>query len=304
VIGWGQVGDLSPLKSRDAVRAAMTKLWPDAKRGAISVNAGQVYRFAHEMTVGDFVIYPSKIDGLYHLGRVAGPYRHDPKTSPEYANVRPVEWIRSVKRDQLSLGARHEAGGIMTVFQVRNYADEFLALIQGQDPVTNPEEDPTVAEVKEDIEQTTREYILGKLARDLKGYPLQDFVAELLEAMDYRVDRSGKGADGGIDLVAYQDPLCLEPPVIKVQVKAEEGTAKDSDVAALLGNLAPNERGLFVTLGRFSKDSRRRESQHAQLRLVDGDQLIKLIFEYYERSGTRLKSFLPLKRVYIPDQVS
>ncbi len=302
-IGWTQVGDVGLLKTREKVKAAMAKAYPEHKPGAISVNAGQVFRFAMEMTEGDLIIYPSKIDGHYHLGEVTGPYRFDTSQSKEYPHRRRVKWLKTVGREMLSLGARHEANSIMTVFQVKNYADEFTAILEGKAPEATPEDDDTVQLVQQDIEETTREYALGKLAREMKGYPFQGFVADLLEAMGYRIQRGARGADGGVDLIAYQDPLCLEPPIIKVQVKAEEGTAKDSDIAALLGNLAGNERGLFITLGRFTKDSRVRERQHPNLRLIDGDELLKLVFEYYEQAGARLKSFLPLKRVYIPEDV-
>ena len=47
--------------------------------------------------------------------------------------------------------------------------------------------DVTVEEVQQDFEETTKDYVLGKLARELKGYPFQGFVSDLLEAMGYRV---------------------------------------------------------------------------------------------------------------------
>jgi restriction system protein len=34
------------------------KTYPDAKPGAIPTNAGQLFRFVHEMQVGDLVAYP------------------------------------------------------------------------------------------------------------------------------------------------------------------------------------------------------------------------------------------------------
>jgi restriction system protein len=303
-IGWPAVGDLVSLGTQEKLRAAVAATHQNMKAGAIPVVAGQLRRFAHEMKLGDLVIYPSKIDGRYHLGKVAGPYRHDPSVDVHYCNVRPVEWIKDIARDAVSLGARHESNSTLSVFQVRNYADDFFAALDGvQEPIA-AKEDPTVEAVTQDIEETTRDYVLGRLARDLKGYEFQGFIADLLEAMGYRVQQGKRGADGGIDLIAYHDPLCLEPPIIKVQVKAEEGTARDADVAALLGNLAPNERGLFVTLGRFTKDSRLRERQHAHLRLIDGDELLSLIYEHYEKAGTRLKAAVPLKQVYIPEPVA
>ncbi|RYD85015.1 MAG: restriction endonuclease [Verrucomicrobiaceae bacterium] len=300
-IGWPEVGDLTNLNTQEKARAAVTKGYPDMKPNAIPGSAGQLRRFAHEMKPGDLIVYPSRIDGQFHLGRVTGPYRHDPSVDAHYCNVRPVEWIKSVRRDLLSLGARHEAGGILTVFQIKNYAEDFLNVLEGKTEPIPPEEDATVAEVTQDIEGTTSDYVKGKLAREFKGYRFQSFIADLLEAMGYRVQHGKKGADGGIDLIAYHDPLCLEPPIIKVQVKAEEGTAKDADISSLVGNLAQNERGLFITLGRFTNASRLRERQHPHLRLIDGDELVDLIYEYYEQAGTRLKAAVPLKRVYIPE---
>jgi len=41
--------------------------------GSVPVNAGQLFRFVHEMAVGDLVVYPSKRDRLIHIGRIVGP---------------------------------------------------------------------------------------------------------------------------------------------------------------------------------------------------------------------------------------
>ncbi|RYG98322.1 MAG: hypothetical protein EON58_07465 [Alphaproteobacteria bacterium] len=46
-----------------------------------------------------------------------------------------------------------------------------------------------------------------------------------------------------------------------------------------------NGRGLFITLGRFTNASRLRGRQHPHLRLIYGDELVELIYEYYERAG-------------------
>ncbi len=62
-IGWSKMPDLSTLNTdRDAFKEAFTRVFPDSKPGAIPVNAGQLFRFIHEMKPGDFVAYPSKID--------------------------------------------------------------------------------------------------------------------------------------------------------------------------------------------------------------------------------------------------
>ena len=82
-VGWARMGDLSKLKpDRDAFKVAVAKAYPENKAGAIPNNAGQLYRFIHEMKPEDLVIYPSKLDRLVHIGRIEGPYRYDPSLEP------------------------------------------------------------------------------------------------------------------------------------------------------------------------------------------------------------------------------
>lgn len=134
-------------------------------------NAGQLFRFVHEMEPGDVVVYPSKADRQIHIGRVEGSYRYDPQLESGYPNVRPVKWLKSVPRTQFSQGALYEIGSAMSLFQVKNYAEEFRAMLEGRAAPHPPpvEEDETVASVSEDVEDTTRDFIVNKLAQKLKG---------------------------------------------------------------------------------------------------------------------------------------
>jgi len=132
-LGWAKMGDLSILKpDRDAFKSRVVKAYPDAKPGVIPNNAGQLFRFVHEMKPGDWVVYPSKRDRQIHLGCVEGGYRYDPKTEPGYPNVRTVKWQRAVPRTQFSQGALYEIGAAMSLFLVKNYADEYRAAVEGK----------------------------------------------------------------------------------------------------------------------------------------------------------------------------
>lgn len=60
-IGWKEFGDCSKLEpTRDAYKSHYLKVYPTAKKGAIATSAGMLYRFACEMKVGDFVVFPPK----------------------------------------------------------------------------------------------------------------------------------------------------------------------------------------------------------------------------------------------------
>lgn len=303
-LGWHRIGDLSKLAvNREAFKERVVAEFPETKTGAIPVQAGQLFRFVHEARLGDLAIYPSKIDRQIHIGRIVGPYVFDPRGESEYPHRRKVEWLKSVPRTKLSQGALYEIGSALSFFAVKTYVDEFRAIVEGQAAPTPIAEDETVAQVAENIEEQTRDYILKKLAQDLKGGSFEDFVAHLLQVIGYktRQPKRGKGADGGIDIIAHKDDLGFEPPIIKVQVKSKDGTSGDPEVSALYGKCDKDEFALFVTLGDFSKQAENFSANKANLRLVSGDQLVDLILEHYEGFSSRYKGLLPLKRVYVPD---
>jgi len=301
-IGWAKMGDLGTLApDREAFKERLAQAYPDTKPGAIPVNAGQMYRFVHEVQQGDIAVYPSKRDRQVHLGRITGPYQYDPKLEPGYPNLRPVEWVRAIPRTKFSQGALYEIGSAMSLFQVKNYADEFIAALHGQPLVPSVEEDETIAVVAADIEEMTHDFILKRLAQELKGHPLARFVAHLLGAMGYRTRVSPEGPDGGIDVIAHKDELGFEPPIIKVQVKSTEGNIGSPDVQALYGTVESREHGLLVTLGSFTAQARNFARNKSNLRLIDGDELVDLILQHYEELDSRYKGLIPLKRVYVPE---
>ncbi len=301
-LGWSEMGDLSKLRpDREAFKAKVAKCWPDWKPAKIPNSAGQLFRFVHEMKVGDFVVYPSKRDRHVHIGQVEGNYKYDSNLEPGYPNLRAVKWLRSLPRTHFKQGALYEIGSALSLFQVKNYAEEFLAALEGKPTTAAVEADETVSAVTEEIEDTTRDFILKRLALELKGHPLAGFVAHLLEAMGYRTRVSAEGSDGGIDIVAHKDELGFEPPIIKVQVKSGEGSVGDPVVSALYGKVGENEFGLVVTLGTFTTPALNFARSKSNLRLIDGTEFVDLVLEHYDQFDSRYKGLLPLKRVYVPE---
>jgi restriction system protein len=302
-IGWAELGDLSQYKAtREAFKAGFIKAYPsNTKPGAIRTGSGQPYRFVYEMKEGDFVLYPSKKDRHIHIGRVEGPYQYNPGLETGYPNQRAVKWLKAMPRTSFTQGALYEIGSAMSLFQVKNYADEYLTALEGKTPPPPVAEDETVAIVEEDIEQSTRDFILKRLAQELKGHPFAHFVAHLLGAMGYRTRVSEEGPDSGIDILAHKDELGFEPPIIKVQVKSTEGSVGDPVVSALSGKVSQGEFGLLITLGTFTNQARNFARSKSNLRLIDGEELVSLVLQHYEQFDSRYKGLLPLRKVYIPE---
>ncbi len=307
-LGWKDIGDLSSLPAnREAFKTRMAEYYPSKKSGAIPVDAGQLFRFVHEMKVDDFVAYPSKQDRQIHIGQVTGPYQFDAGTETGYPHLRSVKWLKTVPRTHFSQGALYEIGSAMSLFLIKNYSDEYFDAIEGKDQVrpVSASKDQTVAVVADEVEQTTRDFVLKQLAQELKGHPLADFSAHLLEKMGYHTRLSPEGTDGGIDIIAHRDELGFEPPIIKVQVKSTDGSIGAPAVQALYGNIDTNNReyGLFITLGSFSPPARTFARNKSNLRLIDGQAFVDLVLQYYEKFDPRYKGLIPLKRVYIPQSL-
>ena len=170
-------------------------------------------------------------------------------------------------------------------------------------PVIIPdEEDDPVKETMIELE-TLEEKAINGIREYLKSknpYEYQDIVAALLKAMGYYIQSvAPRGKDGGIDIVAYVDPLGAQTPRIKVQVKHKPETAiPASDVRALLGILKAGDIALFVTSGTYSADAKQTASgSNNFIRLIDGDEFIDMWQEYYDKMSDEDKNMLPLKRI-------
>ncbi len=306
-LGWEKLSDLSKLKpDRETFKKVVAAAWPEKSNGGIANNAGQLFRFVHEMKPRDLVIYPSKIDRKLHIGRVVGPYHYDPVTDPRYPHSRTAEWIGAFPRAMFSQGALYEVNIPTTFFTVKQYAEEFVAALEGKTRSAGEqtESDETVSVVFAEIEQTTRNFVLKRLLQELKGHPFEQFVAHVLEKMGYRTRVSPEGADGGVDIIAHKDELGLEPPIIKVQVKAVESSIGDPMVSALVGKVRHGEFGLFVTLSTFTLQAKQFASANTNLRLIDGEEFVDLVLAHYEQFDSRYKAIIPLKRVYVPESLN
>jgi restriction system protein len=300
-IGWPALGDLNALpSSRDAFKAALTKAYPDEKPGAVPVKAGVLYRFAKEMVPGDIVVYPSKADRIVNIGLVAGDYTFLPSGSPDYPHRRRVDWKVHAPRAQFSQPALNEIGSAITLFQVSTNAEEFLATLEGK-PFNAADVDAvTAAEIAVQAQEGVEDFVIKRLQNDLSPEQFEHFVAELLRCMGYYARVTRYGGDGGVDIIAHKDKLGFEPPIIKVQCKRTTSTIGGPVVQQLLGAIQSNEHALFVTLGEYSSDAIRIERGKTNLRLINGTDLVKLIFDNYEKLEPRFKILLPLKQSYTP----
>lgn len=137
---------------------------------------------------------------------------------------------------------------------------------------------------------------------EMPPYDFQELVGELLTAMGYYVAWiAPPGKDGGVDVIAYNDPLGTKPPRIKVQVKRNANSPR-IDVTGLrsfMAVLGDDDVGLFVALSGFTKDAELEARQsHRRLSLLDTTKLVELWTSHYGKLEDGARRRLPLKPVW------
>ncbi|MDE7299648.1 MAG: restriction endonuclease, partial [Lachnospiraceae bacterium] len=268
-------------------------------KGSVPTSSGMLYRFIHEVQIGDYVVFPSKSNRMINIGIVEGEYQYV-DSAQQYVQQRAVKWVKHIPRTAFSQGALYEVGSAMSLFAVKKYADEYLAALDKdfqKNAIAADEEDESVAATAADIVEATTDFILKELSKNLKGHGFEDFVADLLGAMGYRTEVSRQGGDSGIDITAYKDEL---PPRILVQVKSQDSDIKETTIQSLKGAMREGDYGLFVTLSNYTKNARKYLENTPIIRGINGTELVKLILKYYENLSEKYRRMIPLERVYIP----
>lgn len=299
-IGWREFGDLSKVdNNREAFKKRYAQVYSNAKKGSVPTSSGMLFRFIHEIQIGDYVVFPSKSNRMINIGVVKGEYMYV-ESAAEYVQQRSVEWIKHLPRTAFSQGALYEIGSAMSLFAIKKYADEFLAALDKNfksNSAVEYDEDESVAATADDIVESTRDFILKELSKNLKGYDLEDFVADLLRTMGYRTQISPHGGDSGIDITAYKDEL---PPRILVQVKSQDGDIRETTIQSLKGAMREGDYGVFVTLSNYTKNAQKYLENTPIIKGINGIELVDLILKYYEDLNEKYKKIIPLKMVYIP----
>lgn len=159
---------------------------------------------------------------------------------------------------------------------------------------------PDAATTLEEAEETSKAAIEAFL-HAMNPYDFQSLVAGLLEAMGYHVDWiAPPGADGGIDIVAYSDPLGASGPRIKVQVKRHAARQAVGDLRAFAAVLADEDVGIFVNTGGFTggAESEARLQQRRKITLLDLRRVVELWTEHYSTLSESDRARLPLRAVH------
>ncbi len=302
-IGWAAMGDLTDLKTRNDFKARYQEKLPTHSLHRMQANAGQIYRFAREIAIGDYVLTFDKATRELLIGNIASELKVRPDiVDPSYPYVRRVKWLKRVSRDDFSPEARNSLGSIRTVFRVNAHLPEIHYLATGESALISEPDESSEETVSFYTEVKARaDELIADTISQLDPYEFQDLVAGVLQAMGFRAPGGSRGRDRGVDIIAHPDALGFEKPRIKVQVKHRTGRAKGPEMRSFIATLGQDENGLFVSTGDFTADAKiEADKARVTVTLLNREQFIELMLEHYEDLDPAFQAQVPLRRVWVP----
>jgi restriction system protein len=299
-IGWTEAGDLSHVKSPQEVKNIIWEKYADFKEAKKIISASQVIRFRFGFSIGDYVVTYNSPERSYLVGQIVGEYEYKDDRS-KYRNIRKVKWLNEIDRDRLSTPTKNTLGAISTIFEIGEDAKvEIINQLEGKITEVEPSE-VIEDELKEDIKQRAYELIKDKVNK-LDWEDMQSLVAGILRAMGYKTRISPLGPDRGRDIEASPDGLGLGDPRIVVEVKHRTGSMGRQQVTSFTGGLRPGHKAIYVSTGGFAKDAKyEAERSNIPVTLLDLDDLVELIVQYYDSFDIETKALIPLTKIYWPE---
>jgi restriction system protein len=161
------------------------------------------------------------------------------------------------------------------------------------------DEEVSEATSLEDAEDEARAEVLDFMGK-MAPADFQKACAKLIDALGHRVAWiSPPGPDGGVDFVAYGDPIGATGPRIKGQAKRQQDKQNVDAVSAFLAKLKAGDVGVFIALGGFTKNAEDLvRNDERRLVLLDGAAFLRQWVEHYDRLDEEARDLLRLKPIW------
>lgn len=312
--------NLAALGNRQELIQVLEERFPDEKPKALINWSSQVWSFGHEMSPGDWVVMPSKLQRGIYFGEIKSGYQFEPDGPDPYFHWRSLDWFSGlIPRSAFPQDLLYSFGAFLTICRVkRNEAEARVRAMAANNwqPESTGAVKPPVQVSATDIEAITNDVEsnnvnLEELAADrierliearFKGHGLAELVEAILQAEGYTTYRSPEGPDGGADILAAGGELGSGVTSICVEVKSGDTPADRPTVDKLIGagQKFGAETCLFVSWAGFKPNVKKELARDFfRVRLWSRKELLEKLFARYDQLPEEIRLALPLKRVWM-----
>ena len=310
-IGFSLDQSVTDFANREALRDFIQETQSPDSINRAAAYASQLWRFAHELKVGEMIVLPRKRPKVVAVGRIVGDYVYDPdKSQAPLPHTRKVEWlVEDVPRAIFDQDLKNSFTSQLTVSQVRK--DNAEARIQhvanvylGTEQVVEPPQPVSSSDdlVDDDdrvnLEESINDRIIERIRERFREHRLEYLVARILEAEGYTVLETKPGPDSGVDIVAGSGELGFGQPRLCVQVKSGQSPIGVSDYRGLQGSVQTfgADHGLLVSLSGFTQPVHNANRQSFfVIRLWGPEELVENLLNTYDDLPLDIRTEIPLQ---------
>jgi restriction system protein len=299
-IGWLPTRDLSDVPRDDATSLGTvydSEHSSDLESRPRGHDIGQVGQFLWRIEPGDVLVTPKRpSEQRVLVGIVRSGYYYEaaPDDGCPYPHRRKVEWFdESILRSSFSVPIQRILRVPRTVFEV-SPPDELLEAVGLEAPTPEP-----VERMEENISTLVLERLL-----ELDPDEFEVLVTELLTAIGFEAEKTGKTGDGGVDVEGTLTIYGFASIDLRVQVKRYKLTNKigHQDIKQFRASVPEKAQGAFVTTSGYTKQARGEAEREGfkRIGLLDGRQLVDILTEEYDRLPSGVRERLGLRRALVP----
>lgn len=297
-IGWLPENDLSRIKSRDELYPFYKAAYPkDTSNVVIGQQVGQIARFLLEINSGEYVITPARNTEFIYYGIVQEDsyYFADDLDGCPYLHRKRVKWHKEpIQRSQFSVPFQNTIRSSLTVFYISHKKNFFTTIGKPQ----------LVPDSDQKLEYDYYTSILNRILK-LDDQEFEILITHILNALGFEgSEHTGKVGDGGVDATGELNVANMAKIKLFVQAKRYKLGSRISAnvVKALRANIPSGGQGAFITTAGFQKKAKEIaiESGFPRIGLIDGEQLVDILAEYWNDIPNDFKDKLELKTGLIP----
>jgi restriction system protein len=299
---------LKSFSERTELHAFFMSQREDVKSKTATNWVSQVWPFAYEMKKDDWVMLPSKVKPVIHIGKITGEYSFDKDAVDPFYHYRPVDWFKKdVPKSLFDQDILYSLGAFMTICRIKQ-EDRIKSIVT----ITKNEKlkNSTSVETQElietipqrDIELDAFDDIRDLLIRKFKGHEMAKVIASILRAKGFVTHVSSEGPDKGVDILAAQGALGFDSPKICVQIKTTNEPVDRPTLDQLIGTMSnfKADYGLLVSWSGFKNSViNEKTNQFFKVRFWTHKEIVDEFLANYEKLDDEIKLEIPLKRIWV-----
>jgi len=293
--------DLNKIPEQNELRTVLDDFYPTLPSSKLASWSDQIWSFAHDLQQKDWIIVPSKLSPVIHVGEITGGYSYDKNGSDPYYHSREIKWIeKDIPRGYFPTDILYQLGGFKDVFNADGVEKVFQTMADN-DWAPTKDDDTSYEQTNELIallQEISRDQIAQLIRNKFKGHRLAKLVKALMETKGYTTHMGSTDESGSdLDILAAKGGMGFDDDSrICIQVKADDLPVATLDKFLGTMNDVGANYGLLVSWGGFKSNvEQERSNEFFKVRLWNQNDLIDQVLSHYEELDNYIKGEIPLK---------